>query len=585
VIRFFSLRTHFGLDNRPSSNFYKITFTRVKFFLMQLTMQLLESFMLIFQILFWFIIVLLPLVVIHEFGHLLIARLFGVKIPEFGVGIPLSKHRVSFKWKGINWSLYPWLIGGFVRIYGDHDPLDEAQCEYKTDPKKSLENYKINRKIELIQSQEISTFLDANGIDNDLYWKFIEINGIYILNSENFSSKFVKFIKQSNINTNEKNEFIKDFNAFTKQNLNLEEIVHSDSSILNDFLKQKFNSYTNQIETLTEWEFDNKIVNSLSNRKKDAFFQKNWLQQSLIVFGGIIFNLATAIVIFIFTFLSVGSLPTTLEIQNAKPVPIYQNQIDQISKGAVVEKLSQGLLITNIQKDSLGEALDIRKDDDLINIITYNNDEKTVYSTQNYGTFENFKTDIIKAFESDRAELEVIRNGQKQVLSVNDSWKNYSQTNTIGIGSGYKIVKKAGNLGQSVNMAFAETGFWIKTNLEGLGQIIVAVLPQTQDKTPLQNASGPIGVGFASAEFFNEFGLRGILYLMALISIALAVLNALPIPALDGGRFVILSLNAIFGKRNKRIEAIAISLTFILILGLAVLVAGQDIYKIYQTLK
>ena len=40
------------------------------------------------NVLFWFVVILIPLVVIHEFGHLIMARLNKVKVIEFGVGIP-----------------------------------------------------------------------------------------------------------------------------------------------------------------------------------------------------------------------------------------------------------------------------------------------------------------------------------------------------------------------------------------------------------------------------------------------------------------------------------------------------------------
>ena len=75
---------------------------------------------------FWFIIILVPLIVIHVFGHYIMSRLSGVKIPEFAVGFPLTKRLFYKKIKGTVWSFYPVLIGGFVRIWGDSDAIDEA---------------------------------------------------------------------------------------------------------------------------------------------------------------------------------------------------------------------------------------------------------------------------------------------------------------------------------------------------------------------------------------------------------------------------------------------------------------------------
>jgi membrane-associated protease RseP (regulator of RpoE activity) len=38
-----------------------------------------------------FIAIFIPAVIIHEFGHLIMSRLVGVKIPEYGIGMPFTK--------------------------------------------------------------------------------------------------------------------------------------------------------------------------------------------------------------------------------------------------------------------------------------------------------------------------------------------------------------------------------------------------------------------------------------------------------------------------------------------------------------
>lgn len=68
------------------------------------------------------IIVLSLLVLLHEFGHFLIAKLFGIHVLEFGIGLP-PKALKLFKHKETEYTLN-WLpIGGFVRLAGeDTDP-------------------------------------------------------------------------------------------------------------------------------------------------------------------------------------------------------------------------------------------------------------------------------------------------------------------------------------------------------------------------------------------------------------------------------------------------------------------------------
>lgn len=70
-----------------------------------------------------FVSLLLILVVIHEFGHFLAAKAFGIKVLEFGVGFP-PKAKTLFT-KGETEYTLNWLpIGGFVRLLGEEDPSD-----------------------------------------------------------------------------------------------------------------------------------------------------------------------------------------------------------------------------------------------------------------------------------------------------------------------------------------------------------------------------------------------------------------------------------------------------------------------------
>jgi len=65
-----------------------------------------------------FIIILSILVIIHELGHFLAARIMGMKIEEFGLGYPPRAAKI-FKWKETLFSLNWIPFGGFVRIQGE----------------------------------------------------------------------------------------------------------------------------------------------------------------------------------------------------------------------------------------------------------------------------------------------------------------------------------------------------------------------------------------------------------------------------------------------------------------------------------
>lgn len=81
-----------------------------------------------------FLAMLVVLVVIHEFGHFLAAKAFGIKVLEFGIGFP--PRAWTFLRKGETEYTLNWLpIGGFVRLLGEEDPSDPrslaAQAAWK----------------------------------------------------------------------------------------------------------------------------------------------------------------------------------------------------------------------------------------------------------------------------------------------------------------------------------------------------------------------------------------------------------------------------------------------------------------------
>ena len=73
-----------------------------------------------------FILTLLVLVLIHEFGHFLIAKKFGIKVEEFGFGIP--PRLFGKKFGETLYSINALPLGGFVRLLGE-DSEDKVKNE------------------------------------------------------------------------------------------------------------------------------------------------------------------------------------------------------------------------------------------------------------------------------------------------------------------------------------------------------------------------------------------------------------------------------------------------------------------------
>ena len=85
-----------------------------------------------------FVFILCSLVVIHEFGHFVLARLFGIRVHEFGIGFP-PRAKV-LRDRGETLYTLNWLpIGGFVRLEGeDGDSDDPRSFVVASLPKKLL---------------------------------------------------------------------------------------------------------------------------------------------------------------------------------------------------------------------------------------------------------------------------------------------------------------------------------------------------------------------------------------------------------------------------------------------------------------
>ena len=101
------------------------------------------------------------------------------------------------------------------------------------------------------------------------------------------------------------------------------------------------------------------------------------------------------------------------------------------------------------------------------------------------------------------------------------------------------------------------------------------------DYSELSNSvSGPVGIYFV-IDYFKKFGAIPFLGMIADLSVSLALVNVLPIPALDGGRVLILLLEWIAGKElDEKIETKIINGSFIFLIILILFIIIKDIVNI-----
>jgi regulator of sigma E protease len=87
-----------------------------------------------------FILILAILIIVHEFGHFLVAKFFKIRVDEFGVGYP-PRAATLFKWWGTTFTLN-WLpFGGFVKIFGENGETSGQTNPGETDAHAGESNF------------------------------------------------------------------------------------------------------------------------------------------------------------------------------------------------------------------------------------------------------------------------------------------------------------------------------------------------------------------------------------------------------------------------------------------------------------
>lgn len=96
------------------------------------------------------------------------------------------------------------------------------------------------------------------------------------------------------------------------------------------------------------------------------------------------------------------------------------------------------------------------------------------------------------------------------------------------------------------------------------------------------SVSGPVGIIGVIFPAFASSGLANLTFLTALISVSLACMNVLPIPALDGGRWLMIAICRLRGKKlKKETEEKIVSRAFLVIIALVIIITMLDIIKLF----
>lgn len=109
-------------------------------------------------------------------------------------------------------------------------------------------------------------------------------------------------------------------------------------------------------------------------------------------------------------------------------------------------------------------------------------------------------------------------------------------------------------------------------NLQGLGKLFSGKV------NPQKSLSGPVKIAKMYGKVFDSTGWRGFWAITGLLSMVLAIMNLLPIPVLDGGQILILSIEGIMGREiPAKPKMWILQISFWLVIGLMLLIVLNDI--------
>lgn len=282
------------------------------------------------------------------------------------------------------------------------------------------------------------------------------------------------------------------------------------------------------------------IKNQNEKIKNDrrSFISRNPWQRAAIVVAGVVMNFILAVVILSYIY-SVRGVPT----------PGKDVYVAGIAKGspAATAGLTKGDLIVSID----GHAVS-------------NTEEIITYTKQHLGQqltlrIKNQDSRIKNIIVTPRVKYPANQGPMGVVISQNVIVKKYPWYEAPYIGVRESI----------------KTSWMI---LQGLGTIVVQLF--TTRSVPA-DVAGPIGIAQLTGQTV-KYGFDAVLSLVALLSLNLAIMNVLPIPALDGGRLFFILIEGVTGKKvSPKVESYTHSIGMAVLLFLILLITFHDVFRIF----
>ena len=322
---------------------------------------------------------------------------------------------------------------------------------------------------------------------------------------------------------------------------------------------------------------------SAADITKGSFGAASYAKKTKILFGGVLANWLVAFVIL--TILAWVGMPHFLG---------NQFTIEGDTQAVAVQPVSISEVIEGSPAEEAGF-----KEGDILKHASYEDVQSTCKNEPCVQSEEidiNEPNDFISANNEHAGKVVIItyeRDGQEDTVEVklNDTEAEYLFGASIGGSALYRSTWSApvvgfGTMLQITGETFKGVGTLLVNFFSGIVKQVNFDASVRQDgaeelKTASDSVSGPVGIVGVLFPVFTNSGAPYLFFLVALISISLACMNVLPIPALDGGRWLLITIYKLLKKKlTKETEEKIVSRAFTVIIILALVVTVLDVLRL-----
>lgn len=300
--------------------------------------------------------------------------------------------------------------------------------------------------------------------------------------------------------------------------------------------------------------------------KKGDYGAATFWQKTKILLAGVVVNWLTAVIL-------LAALAVTIGIPKIIP--------NQFSIPGDTQQVNSPVIITALTPHYPAEKAGMKKGDKILAL-----SGTSISSTQQL-------IDVTKQHKGSTISVEYQRDGVTKTVDVP---LRDADSAVFGASLGQEERLKATWSAPLVGVVVTGQYTWV--TLQGLGDLVAnffgGLVGQLNTNATARHAAseqldkasasvaGPVGILGVIFPAASQAGVGQVVFLAAIISLTLAVMNALPIPALDGGRWFVTAMFKLFKKKlTKEREEKIHGTGFIVLMLLVVLITIGDVVKLF----